>query len=137
MLINKSFILVLLVTIFTHLNSYGQKSETNNYFFKNWNIDSGLPSNTVNSVVKSSEGYLWLGTNNGAVRFDGIKFKVYNSENVALIKCILSDCVIGDGANMKKIISSESIIGDYSILEDLIKKQITIGDSYYITTSNR
>ncbi|HEY1170039.1 MAG TPA: two-component regulator propeller domain-containing protein [Verrucomicrobiae bacterium] len=35
--------------------------------------EHGLPSGVVNAVLQSSEGYLWLGTANGLVRFDGIR----------------------------------------------------------------
>jgi len=57
-------------------------------------------------------------------------------DDVVIEKCIISESVIGNGANLKKIITSSSIIGDYSILEGLTKKSIIIGDSSYITTSN-
>lgn len=33
-----------------------------------------LPSNTVNSIAQDKQGYLWLATNNGLVRFDGYSF---------------------------------------------------------------
>jgi ligand-binding sensor domain-containing protein/signal transduction histidine kinase len=36
-----------------------------------WTMDEGLPQNTVTSIVKSHDGYLWFGTLDGLVRFDG------------------------------------------------------------------
>lgn len=39
-----------------------------------WEIIDGLPANTVNSIAQTSDGYLWIGTSKGMVRFDGIKF---------------------------------------------------------------
>ncbi|MDB6053016.1 MAG: sensor signal transduction histidine kinase [Verrucomicrobiales bacterium] len=42
---------------------------------QNWNRQSGLPSDKVNSVAQSTDGYIWLGTQNGLVRFDGLEFK--------------------------------------------------------------
>ena len=51
-----------------------------------WQADDGLPQGTVNSVVQTPDGYLWLGTQNGLVRFDGIAFKVFNENNTPAIK---------------------------------------------------
>jgi len=42
-------------------------------------VESGLPSGVINAVLQTSEGYLWLGTANGLVRFDGVRFTVYPS----------------------------------------------------------
>jgi signal transduction histidine kinase/ligand-binding sensor domain-containing protein len=37
-----------------------------------WDTDSGLPQNSVISMIRTADGYLWLGTVNGLVRFDGV-----------------------------------------------------------------
>ncbi|MEX2362338.1 MAG: two-component regulator propeller domain-containing protein, partial [Balneolaceae bacterium] len=44
-----------------------------------WTIEDGLPVNSVNQILQTSEGYLWLATFDGLVRFDGVRFKVYKS----------------------------------------------------------
>lgn len=46
-----------------------------------WTTDEGLPQNSVISIAQSRDGYLWLGTLNGLVRFDGIRFKVFDESN--------------------------------------------------------
>ncbi|NIO81062.1 MAG: helix-turn-helix domain-containing protein [Candidatus Aminicenantes bacterium] len=46
-----------------------------------WNMDDGLPCNNVFSIAQTPDGYLWLGTSYGLVRFDGADFEVYDSEN--------------------------------------------------------
>lgn len=51
------------------------------YLVDSWQIDEGLPQNSVTSMVQSRDGYLWLGTFNGLVRFDGVRFTVFNSHN--------------------------------------------------------
>ncbi|HTH47886.1 MAG TPA: two-component regulator propeller domain-containing protein [Candidatus Limnocylindria bacterium] len=40
-----------------------------------WQVEDGLPDNSVNSIVQTSDGYLWFGTFNGLVRFDGLRFQ--------------------------------------------------------------
>ena len=54
---------------------------TPQYRFEVWQTEEGLPQNTVSAVVQSREGYLWLGTYNGLVRFDGVRFKLFDSDN--------------------------------------------------------
>jgi ligand-binding sensor domain-containing protein/signal transduction histidine kinase len=46
-----------------------------------WRTDSGLPQNTVHSILQTRDGYLWLGTDGGLVRFDGIDFLTFDAEN--------------------------------------------------------
>ena len=46
-----------------------------------WRTDSGLPQNTVHSILQTRDGYLWLGTDGGLVRFDGIDFVTFDTEN--------------------------------------------------------
>ena len=42
-----------------------------------WQVEDGLPQNSVLAVLQAREGYLWLGTANGLARFDGVRFKVF------------------------------------------------------------
>jgi signal transduction histidine kinase/ligand-binding sensor domain-containing protein len=44
------------------------------YAHRIWQIAQGLPEATIYSVHQSRDGYLWLGTLTGLVRFDGIRF---------------------------------------------------------------
>ena len=45
----------------------------------NWRY--GLPQNSVTGMTRTPEGYLWLTTNEGLVRFDGVRFRVFNRSN--------------------------------------------------------
>ena len=51
------------------------------YVREHWTVADGLPINTVTAVVQTRDGYLWLGTNDGVVRFDGVRFTVFNAGN--------------------------------------------------------
>ena len=37
---------------------------------------NGLPQTTINTIVQTSDGYLWMGTEEGLVRFDGVRFVI-------------------------------------------------------------
>src|SRR5262245_25956239 len=51
------------------------------YFVDSWGAKEGLPQSSVISLVKSRDGYLWLATLRGVVRFDGVKFTVFDESN--------------------------------------------------------
>ena len=44
------------------------------YLVDQWGITNGIPSDTIRSIAQTPDGYLWIGTSKGLVRFDGIKF---------------------------------------------------------------
>ena len=46
-----------------------------------WDMKDGLPDNVVNTVVQTRDHYLWLGTEKGLVRFDGARFRVFDTWN--------------------------------------------------------
>jgi len=48
-----------------------------------WRIEEGLPHNSVRAIHQTRDGYLWLGTYAGLARFDGVRFKVYDTRNSA------------------------------------------------------
>jgi signal transduction histidine kinase/ligand-binding sensor domain-containing protein/CheY-like chemotaxis protein len=50
-----------------------------------WSSLDGLPQNTVQAVLQSSDGYMWIGTQAGLVRFDGVRFVTHNSANTPQI----------------------------------------------------
>ncbi len=50
------------------------------YLVRRWGTEQRLPSNQVQSIGQSDDGYLWVGTNDGLVRFDGVRFvEVYDA----------------------------------------------------------
>jgi ligand-binding sensor domain-containing protein len=51
------------------------------YRITKWETDDGLPENSATAMVQTPDGYLWFGTFNGLVRFDGVKFTVFNPAN--------------------------------------------------------
>lgn len=40
-------------------------------------INDGLSHNTVNCILKDSNGFMWFGTNDGLNKYDGYRFSVY------------------------------------------------------------
>lgn len=67
------------ITVLTPINklSYAQSK---NLIFNNINIEQGISQSTIEAIFQDSEGYLWLGTNDGLNRYNGYEFKTYNYE---------------------------------------------------------
>ena len=51
-----------------------------------WGIADGLPQSSVTSLIQARDGYIWLTTFGGIVRFDGLSFVVYNLANTPALR---------------------------------------------------
>ena len=60
-------------------------ADSQSYFFNHYNRESGISDVEINCIVQDSYGYLWIGSNQGLMRFDGIEFEEveysHNSED--------------------------------------------------------
>ena len=56
------------------------------FLVRNWQMEDGLPDNSVRAIVQTRDGYLWVGTDNGLARFDGVQFKAFDSQNTPELK---------------------------------------------------
>lgn len=60
-------------------------------------LQEGLPSGTVSSVLQDATGFMWFGTHNGLVRYDGSRMTVYQHDSTATsladsrVKAIVED----------------------------------------------
>ena len=68
----KKYTSVLLLFIFSIIY-------TQHYSIQLYNTDNGLPQNSVKDIIKDKYGFIWLTTENGIVRYDGMKFLVYKN----------------------------------------------------------
>ncbi len=55
------------------------------YRFDHWTTDNGLPQNSVRSITQTRDGYLWFTTFDGLVRFDGVRFTVFDKSTTETI----------------------------------------------------
>src|SRR6185369_17703467 len=58
-------------------------SQATSYTHRSWRTEDGLPANRVRAVAQDRDGYLWVGTDLGLVRFDGVKFTVWDSHGAS------------------------------------------------------
>jgi signal transduction histidine kinase/ligand-binding sensor domain-containing protein len=57
-----------------------------NYIARVWRTDDGLPSDHVTAVIQSRDGYIWIGTQTGLARFDGVRFTTFDCGNTPQMK---------------------------------------------------
>ena len=68
----------------THGNAHAQNPPVASppaYVHESWTVQEGLPVNSINHVIQARTGYIWLATFDGLVRFDGVRFTVFNTAN--------------------------------------------------------
>lgn len=54
------------------------KNASTLHALENWTTENGLPQNSINDILQTRDGYLWLATFGGLVRFDGARFVVFD-----------------------------------------------------------
>jgi signal transduction histidine kinase/ligand-binding sensor domain-containing protein/DNA-binding response OmpR family regulator len=47
------------------------------YQLENWQVQDGLPQTSAQAIARTPDGYLWIGTQEGLARFDGVRFTVF------------------------------------------------------------
>lgn len=83
-------------------NTYGQLPA--DIKFTNYTRANGLPEEYINSITQDSRGFLWIGSREGLIRFDGHNYKawyanpadssVFNSNNILVVKDALPGAVL-------------------------------------------
>lgn len=64
----------------------GQDFSLYNYTVDQWTTNSGLTSNNLTSVFQASDGYLWVTSFNGILRFDGNRFETYDRSDLPKLR---------------------------------------------------
>ena len=56
------------------------------YVTANWQNEHGLPQNVAVALAQTPDGYLWVGTQEGLARFDGVRFKLFDRNSIAELR---------------------------------------------------
>ncbi|MFH0991577.1 MAG: two-component regulator propeller domain-containing protein [bacterium] len=51
------------------------------YNLVSWSTKDGLPNNKIKTMCQTRDGYVWFGTQEGLVRFDGVRFETFDQKN--------------------------------------------------------
>lgn len=69
---------ILIILLIHTISGYGNNN--NPFFFSHLGVEDGLSQVSVLNIFQDSDGYIWFGTRNGANRYDGYEFKLYQNE---------------------------------------------------------
>lgn len=63
-----------------------QEKPLSAYFRETWGTRQGLPHNQVNAIAQTPDGYLWFGTWEGLVRYNGLEFHTFDRSNTPALQ---------------------------------------------------
>jgi ligand-binding sensor domain-containing protein/signal transduction histidine kinase len=75
-----------------------------------WQTENGLPQNTVHAVLQTRDGYVWVGTEEGLARFDGIRFTVFDKQNTPQLKSNYIRSLLEDGDGALWVGTAEGLV---------------------------
>lgn len=114
------------------LCSYVIKTEAQQYNFKNYSVESGLPYVQIYALFQDSKGYLWSGGYGGASKFNGKVFKNYSPKNGLanhLVNAIIEDqfnlITIGTIDGLSVIDKEKGKVSNYHIKDGLPSNNVT------------
>jgi signal transduction histidine kinase/ligand-binding sensor domain-containing protein len=94
-----------------------------------WLVEDGLPQHTVNSIVKTTDGFLWIGTEGGLARFDGFRFKTFDRSNTPVLTTNRVRALGADSKNRLYIGTLDGGIGYYENHQfHFLNKKFDLGD---------
>jgi ligand-binding sensor domain-containing protein/signal transduction histidine kinase/CheY-like chemotaxis protein/HPt (histidine-containing phosphotransfer) domain-containing protein len=79
----RGWLAVLLIAVCGRAFALEPSLQPSQYVLDNWQIPEGLPQNSAQAIARTPDGYLWVGTQEGLARFDGVRFTVFDSTNEA------------------------------------------------------
>jgi signal transduction histidine kinase/ligand-binding sensor domain-containing protein len=77
---------VCLLGLASHAQALDPAKRLSQYVHVNWQTADGLPQNSVQALLQTPDGYLWLGTQSALVRFDGVRFTVFDRDNTPALR---------------------------------------------------
>src|SRR6202012_1117780 len=74
---------ILLVACLLSLSARPVFGSSEDWFARVSQTDDGLPDNVITGLAQTPDGFLWIGTQGGLVRFDGTQFQEFSPTNIA------------------------------------------------------
>src|ERR1700728_3411955 len=73
-----------------------------------WTTQQGLPQNFVTALAQTPDGFLWVGTLNGLVRFDGLHFRGFSQDGPPELQGFIG-ALVRDGGDGLWIVTASSL----------------------------
>jgi ligand-binding sensor domain-containing protein len=72
---------LMLLLVGGHALALDPLRQPSQYVLDNWQVSEGLPQASALAIARTPDGYLWVGTQEGVARFDGVRFTVFDANN--------------------------------------------------------
>ena len=110
----------------------GQTS-LSDYSVVNYNSDNALPQNSIKGMAFDKNGFLWMATEMGLVRFDGRNFREYNMDNSPALltnRCFLYGLAEASGKVLIQQVAATrrmlTVTADYQLAEDSLDRKSVV-----------
>ena len=100
---------MLLLGMMCTLTSAAPSTPPYQYVRTTFGTVDGLPQTSVKDILQSHDGYLWVATQEGLARFDGVKFTVYNTRNAPGLVSNNLHQLVEDGAGSIWILAGSGV----------------------------
>ena len=89
-----------------------------------WGIEKGFSGGTVYAIAQTPDGYLWIGSEKGLIRFDGLKFELIQPVNTPLFPAepVLGLITDAEGSLWIRLRSPKIVRYRNGIFEDALSK---------------
>src|SRR5258708_16058485 len=84
-MINKVLLIFIIIFLFV-TSALTQSDSSNGYSVQHFTDENGLPQNSINDLLFDNDGYLWLASQVGLVRFNGSSFKLYYPDDKPVLE---------------------------------------------------
>ncbi|MBA4150533.1 MAG: response regulator [Verrucomicrobia bacterium] len=133
--LSKSFCLLLIALMLFCSSAVSAKDTDIEFLQRVWQAEDGLPNPSVRKILQSSDGYIWLGTDDGLLRFDGIRFTEFDRKDYRLRN---DRWLVGVVEDQERNIWASGANGGLVRLQDGKSTQFTTNngllDNYVLTT---
>jgi signal transduction histidine kinase len=96
---------LLLIVLFSSLSAQPSVAGESDYILSHFTTENGLPQNSIKGLAFDRLGYCWIGTENGLIKYDGIKFRLYEDYQVSPRSARIA--FVKQGANDEVLIGIE------------------------------
>ncbi len=105
-----SLVIALLVCGSSVAVALDSQRDLSRYGHEVWLTENGLPQNTVHAIAQTRDGYIWIGTEEGLARFDGVKFTVFDKQNTSQLKSNYIRALLADSHGALWIGTAEGLV---------------------------
>src|ERR1700740_2331074 len=90
----------MLAGLVTDARALGPNRLPSQYIRGQWTTETGFPGGAVNGIAQTADGYLWIGTDRGLIRFDGFNFRPVSFTSIAASNAPILQLLTDAGGNL-------------------------------------